>query len=500
VGLDIQAGVRAALAGRKDANAVAFAGSWRTVDWISRFVAEFEAALSSAGGSTAQVALVSRNRPQHVATIAAQLLARRTTVMIYAAQSPQGIAADLRRLRPDVVVADIEDWSAELRQAAAEVGAAGVTIRDSADGPVHLELAPGPASLRRSQGADADIAFQLLSSGTTGAPKRTPLSWDAVSEAVADAKAVYAPVASDQADAPSIVVHPLGNVAGVTFVVPALVYGRPIVLLEKFELQAWVDVVRDYRPLRASVPPVAIGMLLDAAIPSSDLQSLTAVGVGGGKLDPDLQVRFERTYGIPVLPGFGATEFGGVIANWTIDLHREFSASKRGSVGRARPGVALRIADPDSGASLADGQIGLLEAKVSRIGPDWVRTTDLASLDTDGFLFLHGRADQAINRGGFKVLPESVAAVLRQHPKVGDAIVIGMPDPRLGEVPVAAVELKSPSDTLSPGELKDFARERLLAYQVPARILVVPRLPRTETMKVSLPQVQALFLAGAGQG
>lgn len=136
--------------------------------------------------------------------------------------------------------------------------------------------------------------------------------------------------------------------------------------------------------------------------------------------------------------------------------------------------------------------MGLLEARVARSGQGWIRTTDLAALDGDGFLFLHGRADGAINRGGFKVVPETVVAALLAHPGVRDSAVVGLPDPRLGEVPVAAVE----GAEITPDALHAWLRERLPAYQLPAQIRVVPALPRNASLKVALHKVRQLFEAG----
>jgi long-chain acyl-CoA synthetase len=139
----------------------------------------------------------------------------------------------------------------------------------------------------------------------------------------------------------------------------------------------------------------------------------------------------------------------------------------------------------------------VLEACVQRVSDDWIRTTDLASLDADGFLYLHGRADSAINRGGFKVLPEEVAHVLRQHAKVADAAVIGLADARLGQVPVAAVEPRQGTDAPTEDELEAYARSKLIAYQVPVRFLVLDTLPRNTSMKVSLPELRKMFEGGA---
>jgi acyl-CoA synthetase (AMP-forming)/AMP-acid ligase II len=181
-----------------------------------------------------------------------------------------------------------------------------------------------------------------------------------------------------------------------------------------------------------------------------------------------------------------------VIVNWSADQYKTFGKAKRGSVGLPRPGIELRIVDEADGHVLPAGQTGIIEAKVARVGPDWIHTTDLGSLDADGFLYIHGRADQAINRGGFKVLPETVAAALREHPAIADVAVLGLPDARLGEVPVAALETKggpAPTDA----ELEAFARARLVAYQVPARYFVFDALPRTESMKVNLPDLRRLI-------
>jgi hypothetical protein len=102
------------------------------------------------------------------------------------------------------------------------------------------------------------------------------------------------------------------------------------------------------------------------------------------------------------------------------------------------PDTQVRVVDPDTGAELPVGRAGAAGGKVRPISPDWIRTTDIASIDTDGFVTLHGRADGAINRGGFKILPEIVRRVLISHPAVRDACVVGVPDKRLGQVPFAA--------------------------------------------------------------
>jgi acyl-coenzyme A synthetase/AMP-(fatty) acid ligase len=489
---DIHAAVRDNMRGRDDQDAIAFGGRWRSWRWLgnSQRAADLIAAQSGLDIS-GHAALIVRNRPQHVAALVAQIASRRTTSMVYSMQSPSGIAADVLRLRAPVVVADQDDWTPELGQAVEQLGAMGAILSDQPEGALRLHddfkvLGPGPFAAPRP-----DIAFELLSSGTTGAPKRIPLSWAAVTMAVADAQLAYAGTA--QRDAPALMVHPLGNIAGLAYVVPPIVYGQRLVLLERFEVQPWAEAVHRYRPVRASIPPAGLRMVLDANIPRSMLASLKLLAVGGGKLDGALHEGFESRYQIPVLTAYGATEFGGVVSNWTPELYEQYGKAKRGSVGRASANVRLRIVDPETSSVVSPGQIGLIEALVPRVGRDWIRTTDLASLDNDGFLFLHGRADAAINRGGFKVAPDEVAEVLKAHPAVADAAVIGLPDARLGEIPAAAVELHHHAAGVTADILKAFARSRLLAYQVPVRIEILSALPRNASMKISFPAVRTLL-------
>ncbi|WP_198350811.1 ANL family adenylate-forming protein [Flavisphingomonas formosensis] len=482
--LDLPATVRASIAAGGAADAIAFGGRWRSWAWLC----EAARAIDEAIGEAPATGLVARNRPQHVAAFAAGVMARRATVMLYAAQTPAGLAADIAALRLPAILADAEDWSDAALAAAREAGTAAIAIHDGQPERIAVRLAPHGQGPFRTLAPDT--AFELLSSGTTGAPKRVPLSWDAITAVVASAQAAYA--GTGTTGAPQVMVHPLGNVAGLAYVTPPIAFGQRLVLLEKFEVATWADAVRRYRPARGTIPPAGVRMLLDSDVPREDLASLGLVAVGGGKLDIALHEAFEARFGIPILTAFGATEFGGVIANWTLDLYRAWGAAKRGSAGRASAGVALRTVDLESFTPLPPGEIGLLEARVDRIGPDWIRTTDLASIDADGFLFLHGRADAAINRGGFKVVPEMVAEMLKAHPDVADAAVVGVADARLGELPVAAVELRR-GGSADGAALRAWLKDRLVAYQVPAEIRVVSTLPRNASMKISLADVKALF-------
>jgi acyl-coenzyme A synthetase/AMP-(fatty) acid ligase len=237
-------------------------------------------------------------------------------------------------------------------------------------------------------------------------------------------------------------------------------------------------------------------MILDAKVPKERIASIKVFSGGSAPMTPELQAAFEETYGIDVIWGYGATEFCGTVISWTPQLYREYRKAKLGAMGKALPGISLRVTDVDTGEELPVGAEGYLEVNVPVIGDHWIKTTDIVMIDDDGFVFHKGRGDGAILRGGHKVLPEKVVDALRSHPAVLDAAVVGLPDERLGALPVSAVELREGASA-TPEELREYVRDMLTSPQVPARILIVPALPRTTSLKVDLKAVTAMFAADA---
>jgi acyl-CoA synthetase (AMP-forming)/AMP-acid ligase II len=190
-----------------------------------------------------------------------------------------------------------------------------------------------------------------------------------------------------------------------------------------------------------------------------------------------------------VLNSYGQTEIGGEIVGWSAADSRAHGEAKLGSVGRPHAGVELRIAPgtgelevrtPALGPGYADGgDLG------DRLTPDgWFRTGDVARIDEDGFVWIEGRVSDMINRGGLKVYPGEVEEVLRLDPAVADAAVVGVPDVRLGEVPVAFVEPVAGRVAPTSDGLSGLCREHLAPYKVPVRVEVVDALPRNEVGKV----------------
>ena len=470
---------------RPAVSAVEFQGRW--YDWHALAVGADDVcqALTSRGVQPGMpVALVARNRPGHVAALLG-LLARGVRVqMVYAFQPSGQLAQELVRLGPAGVVLDNEDASSDVMAALAESGILAVGLDGMLDEASRV-LTPGGAVL--PEVSNDDVAIEMLTSGTTGTPKRVAIRRDTLDKATADLVRAGA-----GATTPDILSFPIGNISGLYYLIPACANATPLAMLERFTLDEWLAAVARHRPVFCALPPAAIRMMLDAGTPSDALTGLTAVGVGAARLDPQTQAEFEERFGVPILIGYGATEFCGVVAAWTPDDHREYAQSRRGSVGRARPGVQLRIVDAASGQPLPAGEIGIIEACVERVGPGFLRTTDLGSLDVEGFLYLHGRADDIINRGGFKVQPQKLEGLLRQHPAVAEAAVVARRDDRLGEVPVAVIELREGARQPEATELDALLRSHLRAPEIPASFLFVDELPRTPSMKLKRADIRAL--------
>jgi len=341
----------------------------------------------------------------------------------------------------------------------------------------------------------------MLTSGTTGPPKRIDLRYEMLELVMRGAKHYETATGTDLRLRTGVVIvnAPLVHVSGVFRVVQAVLDGRRIALLERFDVEGWVDAVRRHRPKTVSLVPTALRMVLDAGVDGDVFDGIRSVVSGTAPLDPDLADAFSARYGVAVLTSYGATEFGGGVAGWNLADHQQFAGDKRGSVGRAHAGCALRIVDPDLGTELAAGEVGLLEVRAAQLGTDaWVRTTDLGRLDRDGFLWIVGRADQTILRGGYKVQPEVVRAALERDPAVAEAAVVGLDDARLGAVPVAAVE-RCPGHEIDEDTLRRDVGARLAPYEVPAAVVVVDELPRTASGKADLAAVRALFAPTAAR-
>ncbi|MET0269718.1 MAG: AMP-binding protein [Sphingomonas sp.] len=462
--------------------------SWGAVSDLAREVA----ALADAAGlpAGAPLALVARNRPEMVAALIGLIAAGRSVQMIYAFQAPVVIARDIETLRPGGVIAMAADLDGPVRAALEAHGLAGIILDD-----MGARAAPGLGQARDpSACAVGAPQVEVLTSGTTGPPKRFPIPFEMISRHHMGNSGMAGAAARPDPDAPPFLLFfPLGNISGIYSTIPTMLRGQPATLLDRFTLEGWLGFIRRYRPAAAGLPPTAFRLLLDADVAAEDLASLKVMATGAAPLDPQVQRAFEERYGIPVLLSYGATEFGGPVAAMTVDLATQFGGAKLGTVGRAMPGARLRVVDPETGAEVPRGGEGLLEVVSPRIGPDWIRTSDIAVIDADDFLFIRGRADGAIIRGGFKLVPETIERALLLHPSVGAAAVVGVKDERLGEVPGAVVQPRPGAEPLAAAEAEAHLRAHLPSTHIPVHWRFVGELPKNPSMKIDRPAVKRLF-------
>jgi long-chain acyl-CoA synthetase len=502
-GVDVGARLRAIFALDSQAPAIEFQDRWYSFGELEGLMHKFSAlAELDHGQNGIPVAVLLRNRPAQLAVVLDLLMQGHCVVTVNPMQPMQPLCEDVQQLRAPWVVADSEDWRSDTLVAAARAaGSRGIWVSTS-NGELKAGLVEQLSESQNLENCNmrppmSGVAIEMLSSGTTGKPKRISLSYEGFSRGL-EAGARYESGATTEPRLRSGVQlqwTPLVHIAGLWNTVYGLYNGRRLALMERFDVDLWHQSVLRHRPRFANFPPTALRMVLERDFPKEDFSSLLAVRSGAAPLDPALALRFEEKYGVPVLQAYGATEFAGGVAGWTLDDHRKFAATKRSSVGRPNAGVSLRVVDPKTFEILNANQEGLLEVRTSQVdgGRSWIRTTDLARLDEDGFLYIVGRADGAIVRGGFKVLPEHVESVLRTHPAIQDACVVGLADERLGQVPVAAYELRAGAVPPEKDELHAYLRERVKPYEIPVRYKYVAQLPRTPSMKVSQPAVRQLF-------
>jgi acyl-coenzyme A synthetase/AMP-(fatty) acid ligase len=272
--------------------------------------------------------------------------------------------------------------------------------------------------------------------------------------------------------------------------------GMRILLQDRFTLDGWLYWVERYRPPNLYLPPVGIKQVLDADVPKEVLSCATHCRSGMTTVPVELQVAFQEKYGIPIVLSYGATEFGGVVIQMEEEDARKWGDAKLGSTGRAYGEAQVRITDPDTGDVLGANEQGLLEVLVPSIKDGWNRTSDIAKIDVDGFVYVLGRADGAIMRGGFKILPETVESALIQHPGVKAAAVVGVDDERRGQVPGALIELQNGAGEITAAELEAHVRKHVPATHVPAVWKFTKRIPRTASLKISRAEVKEIFSDG----
>ena len=462
---------------------------WFTRGQLAKFADDLNAVLEGIGaGPDTAIALAGRNRPSHCFSSLSVLSRGRPISMLYAFQPAATLARDLAEGHYAAAIIDQQDFAPEVREAANAAGTTVIVLRPlPTDGfEVIAPDQPIGAAAYRLPGP----GIEILSSGTTGLPKRLFHPAANLFRSLAGR-----PEAAE--GSPEVVMWPTSGIGGNLQLTSAVIGGVGFVLLERFDAWELAEAIKRNQIRALGFTPAMLRMWLDADIPPEYLESIPALVGGAGPLDPDKIDLFHERYGKPILWAMGATEFCGTIIAWTQADYDRYWKAKRLSSGRALPGVELRIIGLESDEEVPTGESGRLCARVAEIGGDWIVTNDIAHIDADGFVFFEGRADGAIVRGGFKIVPEKVCQVLRQHPDVAEAALIGVPDERLGEVPVAVIEPR-PGHTATAESVDAFARANLPSMHVPVKYVFVERLPYTASTKVAVGEVRKLLFGQLG--
>lgn len=334
-----------------------------------------------------------------------------------------------------------------------------------------------------------DVAFVVWTSGTTGRPKPILHTHTAYLELL---DRVLGPLrgggsSSGKPPSPNLIPVSMALNAGIYNALFGLRAGAPLVIMDRFEPHAFAELVRRFQIRSTVLPPAAMAMLTDSDV--DDLAPLKYVRSITAPLSPLQAQRFVAKFGdVHILNSYGQAEMGEVIG-WTA-ADAKAHPEKVGAAGRPHPGVEIRISD-DSHLLVRppNAAVGIDER---RDADGFIDTGDLARIDDDGFVWIEGRAGDLINRGGNKVFPEAVEEVLRLHPAVREASVVGVPDDRLGELPVAFLV----GEPVGVDVLVAHCREHLVAYKVPADFRWIDELPRSEVGKVLRRELVTAYAEG----
>jgi long-chain acyl-CoA synthetase len=352
-----------------------------------------------------------------------------------------------------------------------------------------------------------DLAIAIFTSGTTGQPKGvTHTHGDLVAAArrVAGAYARTDDYRPDPAPAhlpPGVVFNPFGHLAGYSRLAFRMWIGRPTAIVPRFTVAAAKALLARFEMDTLQLTPTMIHMLATTD-EQLDLRGVKYVTSGTAPLSVDTRERFEARYAVPVMQSYGMTEVGAV----SQERYDDVVAGRRGpgSVGRLADGVEVRIRRLDEDRPAGEGEILVRTDEASKefiggaevpIDDDgWFATGDVGRLD-DGILYITGRVQEKIIVGGFNVYPAEVEDVARRSALVDDVVVVGLPDERLGERPVAGVVWATEPD---PGALVEELRVGLAHYKVPRALFALAAVPLTARDKVDRRRVVQLARSALG--
>jgi len=344
---------------------------------------------------------------------------------------------------------------------------------------------------------DEEIAVLLFTSGTTGDPKAAVLRHTNLTSYVISS-VEFMGAGEDEA---ALVSVPPYHIAGISAVLTGVYSGRRIVYLPNFTPEAWVDAAASEKISHAMVVPTMLGRVLDLIEQRGEnLPHLCALSYGGGRMPQSVIERALRLMPhVNFVNAYGLTETSSTIAMLGPDDHRTAHSSddpavkrRLGSVGQALPAVELEVRKPD-GTRCPPHHTGEVHVRGDQIAGEymgqsmldangWFATKDSGFLDEEGFLFIDGRLDDVIVRGGENISPGEIEDILRLHPGVRDVAVLGLPDVQWGEKIAAVIVPANPAPDIA--ELADWVKSRLRSTKTPEMWEFRLELPYNETGKL----------------
>ncbi|WP_159978161.1 MULTISPECIES: class I adenylate-forming enzyme family protein [unclassified Novosphingobium] len=344
------------------------------------------------------------------------------------------------------------------------------------------------------------VAIQLFTSGTTAAPKAAILRH---SNLIGYILGTVEFASADEADAALVVVPPY-HIAGISAMLSSIYAQRKIVMLPNFSPEGWLSLVAGEAITNAFVVPTMLARIVDAMEKGAAAQtaSLRAIAYGGGKMPLEvIHKALERFPGAGFTNAYGLTETSSTVALLGPEDHREALASddpkvraRLTSLGKPIPTVEMEIRG-ENGEVLPVGQPGEIYVRGDQVSGEykeksaldadgWFPTRDAGFMDEDGYLFLSGRADDVIVRGGENMSPGEIEDVLLTHPAIADACACAIPSVEWGETVGVAVVTREGHAAPNEGELKELVRSRLRSSRVPEKVAFVTELPYNEMGKL----------------
>lgn len=354
---------------------------------------------------------------------------------------------------------------------------------------------------------DEDVTMLMYTAGTTGLPKGVPQDHNSYAFYVLQNVNPPDPETAET----NLLTMPLYHVAGMQAMLAGIYGGRTIALMKQFEAKEWLETAQREKVTRAMLVPAALKRIVDDPdFDKYDLSNLRVITYGAAACPYEvLKKTIDLFPGRALINAFGGTETSSTIATLRAEdqiitgketeEEREKKLKRLAtSIGIPLDDVEIQIRD-EEGRVLPPGGVGELVVRGPRImkgywkdeektkkaftADGWYRTGDMGYVDEEGYIYLTGRADDLIVRGGENISPEEVENALYTHPKIEEAAVIGVPDPDWGQQPRAIVVFKK-GETASPEEIIEFCRARLAGFKRPRSVVFVDELPKTSTGKV----------------